>query len=352
MNWIDTRRKLLKLATGEDREGMARAAITAPGGTARASPANGMAVLGDRIVDPPSLDSPPREGARAAVLRRLRRLRRPAEGTGMVRAASLCVASGKGGTGKSIVSASLSSLFSGRGRTLLVDLDLGVGNAHILQDVSPARSLVDVVEGRHSVAGVVAPCSGQVDLVPAGSGVPRMADLSGPEMHLLAAGLADLDRDYRYLVVDSAAGVSLQTVEFARACDVVLIVTTPDLTAMTDAYAFLKVLVGRSPRIEPLLLVNRAGSEREAQEVAERILRVCRRFLGRVPRPVGWIPDDKAVTRSVNQRGPVVLKAPEAPASAALRRIAVTVLEEMNRHHARGMGRALLRHLGHEAPLS
>ena len=91
--------------------------------------------------------------------------------------------------------------------------------------------------------------------------------------------------------------------DFAQACDVTLIVTTPDLTAMTDAYAFLKVLLGRRPEPRPLILVNRVGSEEAAREVVQRIDRVCDRFLGVRPRSIGWIPEDVTVSACVNRRG-------------------------------------------------
>ena len=316
MNWYETRRKLLELATGRRVGGNGR------------PPSNGR-------------HRGYRAGAGSSTPGTVER-------PGIVRAASLSVASGRGGTGKTVVSAALATLFAIRGRTLIVDADLGVGNAHILQDVSPPRSFVDVVEGQHTAREVLVPCSAQIDLLAAGSGVPRMADLSAFELHLIAAGLEELERDYRYLVVDSAAGVSLQTIGFARASDVVLIVTTPDLTAMTDAYAFLKVLEGRSPRCRPLLVVNRVSGESEAREVADRITRVCRRFIGKGPRLVGWIPEDRAVT----QRGPVVLNEPDAPASSALRRVAVRILEELNRRHHPGLGRTFLGHLGYETARS
>jgi flagellar biosynthesis protein FlhG len=258
-----------------------------------------------------------------------------------IRAASLCVASGKGGTGKTVVSASLAHLFGGHGRTLIVDADMGVGNAHILQDVSPARSLVDVVDDVATVREVIVPCGGQIDLLGAGSGVPRMAELSPYEMHLMASGLCEIERDYGYLLVDSAAGVSRQTVTFAGACDMILIVTTPDLTAMTDAYAFYKVLLQSRADAEVRLLVNRATGEEEALEVAERIERVCRRFIGHSPGYLGWLPEDRAVPRCVNRRAPVVLLEPSSPMAYALRRSATRLIEELAVLEPAGFGRSL-----------
>lgn len=345
MDWTQTRKKLLQLATGRPEPVLEEgAAVSGASAAAGAVPAtNGrQAALS---AWPATRAEPPREGDGGA--------RTPTRSTAAderlgraVRARSLCVASGKGGTGKSVVAAALASLFSSRGRTLVVDADLGVGNAHILQDVSPPRTIVDVVEGRQCVRDVLVPCSGQVDLLAAGSGVPRLANLSSYEMHLVATGLEELEFDYRFLLVDSAAGVSRQTISFARASDLTLIVTTPDLTAMTDAYAFLKVLLGRRPEPRPLLLVNRARDEAEANDVTQRIVGVCDRFLGVRPRPIGWLPDDEAVISSVNRRGSVVVLEPHSEAAYSLRRTAVILLEELSRHHPRGLGHTLLADVG------
>src|ERR1700733_6440394 len=106
---------------------------------------------------------------------------------------SVCVASGKGGTGKSVVSASLAALFARSARTLIVDADMGVGNAHILQDVAPEHSFVDLVEGRCSVRDILAPCTSNLDMLAAGSGVSRMASLSSWELHLVAGGIDEIE---------------------------------------------------------------------------------------------------------------------------------------------------------------
>jgi flagellar biosynthesis protein FlhG len=263
-----------------------------------------------------------------------------------VTAVSLCVASGKGGTGKSVVTAALARLASAHRRTLIFDADLGVGNAHILQDVSPARTLVDVVEGRVKLSDVREACGDSLDLVAAGSGVPRMTYLSSYELHLVAHGVGELEREYDYLLVDSAAGISQQTMGFAEASDVVLVVTTPDLTAMTDAYAFLKVLYVRRPEARVLLAVNRAEDEAEAERVRARITEVCERFLGVAPEGIGWIPFDPAVVRAVNHRASIVVAEPDAPAARALRVIAARVLRALGRVEPRGLGRSLLRQIG------
>lgn len=257
---------------------------------------------------------------------------------------SVCVASGKGGTGKSVITASLASLLSARGRTLLVDADMGVGNAHILQDQSPPRSFVDVVAGRCTVGEARVACSSALDLVGGGSGVSRMSALDKGELVHIARGLAEVEDEYQFALVDSAAGISEQTASFAAASDLCIVVTTPDITAMTDAYAFLKVLHASRPRARPLLVVNRVAQgegDDDGAATAERIVAVCHKFLGASPRFLGAVPDDRAVVRSVAMRRPVVVSAPDSAAAKALRAIAREVLVELGTRPRTGLGRTL-----------
>jgi flagellar biosynthesis protein FlhG len=247
----------------------------------------------------------------------------------------------------------VATLLAARGPTLIVDADMGVGNAHLLQDVSPPRSFVDVVSGRCDVRDTVTACRAGLDLLGAGSGVSRMAGLSSYELHLIAQGIAELETGYDYVVVDSAAGISEQTVGFAAACDVVLVVTTPDLTAMTDAYAFIKVLAVKRPELVPLLVVNRVdeapdprdphAAEHTGARVAERMAHVCLKFLAMEPHWVGSVPDDRAVVRSVAARRPVVLSEPGAPAAVALQALSVPLIGSLDRMRGNGgVGERLL----------
>jgi len=310
MNWTETRRKLLKLAAGRS----------------------------------------PRSTLPSSALPRTPEVS-PLKSAGPL-PFSLCIASGKGGTGKSIVSAALAAHFAERGRTLLFDADFGVGNAHILQDVSPERTCVDVVEGRVTLAEARVACGARLDLIAAGSGVPRMAELGDHELFTLARGLGALEREYRTVLVDSAAGVSSQTLAFARACDALLVVTTGDLTAMTDAYAFLKLHFAGRAGAKAFLLVNRAANAEEAEEVTRRIARVGERFLGTAPRCVGWLPHDPIVSACVNRRGPVTRLEPGSEVARALRTVAATLEGELAALTPHGLSASLAREVGELARLA
>lgn len=269
-----------------------------------------------------------------------------------VRAGSICVASGKGGTGKSVFTASVATSLARRGRTLICDADMGIGNAHILQGVSPERSFVELVNESSSATEIVAHCDERLDLIAAGSGVTNMAELSPFELHRIALAIEELEPDYSYLMVDSAAGISSQTVAFAAAADLLVLVTTPDVTAMTDAYAFYKVLLRARPECTPLLVVNRAHDFDEARSVVNRMETVCRKFLKRSPRWIGWVPDDPAVQRAVNARAPVAVHEPTSRAARALDHLGLQVLEELSRSHRGGLGQGLARRVAYSPKLA
>jgi flagellar biosynthesis protein FlhG len=298
-------------------------------------------------------------------LLRFRRDERPTQGTytpavtarrevglARLRAGSICIASGKGGTGKSVFTASLATCLAPRGKTLICDADMGIGNAHILQGVSPERSFVELVAGAAGPREILSRCSDNLDLISAGSGVSNMAELSGRELSRIAEALEELEREYSYLLVDSAAGISNQTISFAAASDLVVVVTTPDVTAMTDAYAFLKVLLRTRPECQPLLVVNRARDFEEARSVVRRIEKVSRRFLERAPRWIGWVPDDPAVQRAVNSRAPVVSHEPGSAASRALEHLSLQVLDELSRTQQAGIGRYLSSRISYSPKLA
>jgi flagellar biosynthesis protein FlhG len=230
----------------------------------------------------------------------------------------------------------------------VLDADFGCANAHLLHDVHPERSLIDVVEGRLSVRDILMECGGNLALLPGGSGFARLAGLTDFELHVVARGIEELEPSFRYLCVDSAAGLSNQTVGFATACDLVLLVTTPDVTAMTDAYAFLKVFVRQNPRAMPLLVVNRCTERGEAEHVAQRVTDVTRKFLGRDLVCIAALPEDRAAFRCTQHRMPVTVGEPHSPLAVALRGLAQIVQEALASVPARGAGASLVRTIGYE----
>ena len=240
-----------------------------------------------------------------------------------------------------MISASISAYCATRGRTLAIDADLGMGNAHILHGVKPAASLVDFIERGYTIGDIRTSCRDGLDLLAGGSGIPHMAGLQREDRARLSEQLAELEVAYKFLILDSAAGISNQTMSFAAAADRLLLVLTPDVTSMTDAYGFLKVHNQVRPAGEALFVVNRAVDEQQAYSTADRFREVSERFLGVQPRWLGFLPEDPAVGASVNRRKPLLLDDPSTPAARSLSGIAAQLFSELECLNPRGLGRSL-----------
>ncbi|MDP6540645.1 MAG: cellulose synthase operon protein YhjQ/BcsQ [Planctomycetota bacterium] len=264
-----------------------------------------------------------------------------------LRAGSICVAGGKGGTGKSVVCAALGSLLSYRGPTLLLDADFGMGNAHLLQGVEPGPSFADFLRGEIGLEGLLVTGREGLDLIPVGHGALDRTELSAFEMHRIATGLERLETGYEHLLVDLPAGASDQTLALASASDVVLLVTNHENTALMDTYAFYKMLSHRRPGVRPLLVVNRVESAELARDTQRRLASVSERYLGRSPRMLGWIPEDRRVRCGLTKTTPIVEREPASPAAIALTELAAKVADELAGGARQGLGRTLLRRVGY-----
>jgi flagellar biosynthesis protein FlhG len=236
---------------------------------------------------------------------------------------TLVVASGKGGVGKSNLSANLAVTLGEQGlRVLLLDADFGQANLDLLLGVHPRWDLQHVLSGEKTMEEIVVDGPAGVRLVPAASGVPELADLDDYRRELVLRGLGPLAAGADLLVVDTASGVSRHVTDFCQVADDVVIVTTPELPAFSDAYGLVKLLVQRGVTRAPHLLVNMATSAEEAEETTHRIRLVARRFLRLELDSWGHVPFDPAVARAVRNQEPVVSAFPQSPAALAYRAVA------------------------------
>ena len=238
-------------------------------------------------------------------------------------ARAIAVTSGKGGVGKTNLAVNLSVCLASLGKKVcLLDADLGLANADVLCNLSPKVTLEHVVSGRCRLAEAMLLAPGGFRLIPGASGVARLADLDGERRLRLLSQLAALEQLADVVVIDTAAGLSANVLAFAAAAHRVLVVTTPEPTAITDGYGMIKALLGPAPKARIELVVNMAGHEQEAYGVFDRMNRVSRTFLKRSIGYAGAIPMDGQVRAAVRQRVPFVLYSPQAAATQAMRRLA------------------------------
>jgi flagellar biosynthesis protein FlhG len=235
----------------------------------------------------------------------------------------LAVASGKGGVGKTNVTANLAVALAQRGaRVWVLDADLGLANLDMVYGVRPAHTLEDVLRGDRRLADVVAEGPAGVRLVPAASGMAELTALTPAQQLRMLEEVDALDGELDVLLIDVAAGISSNVLYFAAAATETLVVTTPEPTAIADAYALVKLLATRWGRRTFPVLVNMASNAADAAAAFERLASVASRFLAVRLESVGWVPCDDAVPRAVRAQTPVVLAAPDAPAARAIADVA------------------------------
>jgi flagellar biosynthesis protein FlhG len=226
----------------------------------------------------------------------------------------ICVASGKGGTGKTVISTNLAVSLARQGLdVLLFDADLGLANAHVLLGISPTHDISSVVSGQKKLDEVVVECQAGVKLISGGSGFSDLAELKDWQVRNLADQLRICEDKADIIIVDLSAGISPQVMRFLAGAHDVIIVTTPDVTALLDAYATLKSMSRERESFEVKVIVNRARSEGEAMAAFEKLREVAGRHLpGATVRLFDWLPHNWYIQNSVNMRQPVVLLHPKS----------------------------------------
>ena len=236
---------------------------------------------------------------------------------------ALAISSGKGGVGKSTVAVNLAILLSRMGRKVaLLDADMGTANADVLCNVMPVHTLAHVVAGRREIEDIVVQAPGGFSLIPGASGLAQMAALGMEERARLVDQFARLEKAYDVLLIDTGAGIGPTVLSLVTAADRVLIVTTPDPTAITDAYAVIKTAYRQRPGLDVRLLVNQAADQDEARQVYTRVANVCRKFLDLDVVYAGYMLRDAVVGQSVRNRRPFALDPRQTPATIALSALA------------------------------
>ncbi len=239
----------------------------------------------------------------------------------------ILVTGGKGGVGKSSFSLNFGLALAELGRrVLLVDCDSGLGSLDVLLGLCPSRHLGHVLAGVCSAADALVAIPGGVRLLPAASGLESLGNASGLQAVRLVKALGQLDGLHDTCLLDSGAGLGPLVRALLRATAEIVVVTTPEPTALADAYATLKTIRRVNPAAQVSLVMNMAETSRDAQDAVRRLEAVCARYLEWTPHHLGWVPRDAAVGRAVRAQRPLLLEPGTSPAAAALRRLAMAYL--------------------------
>ncbi|MEH7336017.1 MinD/ParA family protein [Neobacillus drentensis] len=226
------------------------------------------------------------------------------------------ITSGKGGVGKSnfALNFALSQIESGQ-KVVLIDLDIGMANLEILLGMAPKFHLIDMVKQKKSIWDVMEKGPAGLELISGGSGFHEILDLSEHDSNYLFTELEKLQGYADMILFDTGAGLSKESQRCHLAADEIILVTTPEPTAITDAYSVIKILHHQDSGINVRLVVNRVANSKEGMAIANRVKAVTKQFLEKEIDILGFIPNDSFVFQSVLDQTPFYLKYPKSQAA-------------------------------------
>jgi flagellar biosynthesis protein FlhG len=242
----------------------------------------------------------------------------------------MAIASGKGGVGKTNVVAGLAMALAQLGqRVVVLDADFGLANLDILLGLTPEYTLEHVLRGEKLMEDILLDGPFGIRIIPASSGIQELTRLDAAAELRLIQGLQRISATNDWLLIDTAAGIHDSVIKLLMAAQEVLLVTTPEPTALVDAYAMVKVVHLRDSQKPLWLLVNNSQNQEEAEETIDQLQAATRRFLNRDLQVLGMLPSDPFILQAVRQQRCVVDLFPQAPVSTALRALARQLQEKI-----------------------
>lgn len=244
----------------------------------------------------------------------------------------MAVTSGKGGVGKTFLSANLAAALATRGkRVLVLDADLGLANLDVVLNLQPKITLHDVFTGKVQLEDAILPAPGGFSVLLAGSGLVEYSRLTPEVREQLQRIIDTLAPRFDHILLDTGAGISDVVLYALSLADDVLVIATPEPTSMTDAYATIKVLATQQQRSAIRLVVNQVGRQGEGKVIRHQLQLVVDKFvvpmlqIGAAPPAlelIGEVPLDPAVREAVQQRRLLVEVSPGSAAAQAVDAIA------------------------------
>jgi len=251
----------------------------------------------------------------------------------------ISVTSGKGGVGKTNVSANMAYVMATRFglRVLVLDADLGLGNMDVLFNIRPTSTLQDVLTGNRSLPEILVKGPGGIMILPAASGVEEMTSLTPDQNLKLLEEFEGLSAQFDVLLIDTGAGISENVLTFNLASRETLVVVTPEPTSRTDAFALMKVLFRRQPDKPFLFLANMVRDRQEGVGLFDLVSKVADNFLpGLSLSFAGYLPADSSLTQAVRSQRAINEMLPGAPFSKGMETVVRTLLSRPPRPGAEG----------------
>jgi len=234
----------------------------------------------------------------------------------------ITITSGKGGEGKTNFTVNFAIGLAQAGlKVVILDADFGLANIDVIMGSTATSNLLDLIEGRKNILEIMCEGPENIKFISGGSGIEQLINLNEDQIDALVHNMAMLDDVADVILVDTGAGLSESVMRFVLAADEVILVTTPEPTSITDAYALIKLVAKRDREKRINIVVNRAENRSEASDIAYRISFVAEKFLGMKINALGYILYDEAVVKSVKMQQPYMIAFPAGKASVNMKEI-------------------------------
>ena len=257
----------------------------------------------------------------------------------------IAIASGKGGVGKTNLAINMGIMFAREGKKVIVmDADLGLANVNVILGVIPKYNLYHVMKGQKKLSEIMIETPQGIRIIAGASGFSKLANLTEAEREKFIESMSEL-ASADVLIIDTGAGVSRNVLSFVLAADEAIIVTTPEPTAITDAYGIIKSISTESSRIITKLVVNRVTSFNEGKQVADRVINIAGQFLNVKVDNLGMVFEDEAVLKSVRKQRPFVEAYPKSRVTYSVDHLVKRLLNIPISEKSRGLGRFLKKFL-------
>jgi flagellar biosynthesis protein FlhG len=241
----------------------------------------------------------------------------------------ITIASGKGGVGKTVLAVSISHALANAGkRVLLFDGDVGMANVDIQLGVMPDKDLATVISGEFSMTDVAFKIEeGGFDVIAGRSGSGSLGSLHKSELSKIRNDIVQLSEIYDYVILDLGAGIDEAVQTLSSGNGPKLVVTTGDPTALTDAYAYIKIMQQRSPGSAMEVVVNMAKSTDEGEKIYEKLKNACSNFLGIEPPLAGIVLQDDKVAASIRAQSGLLTRYPTSNVAQNVEDIAASIMK-------------------------
>ncbi len=243
---------------------------------------------------------------------------------------SIAITSGKGGVGKTNIATNLAIALAVKSnkKIYILDADLGLANIDVILGITPKFNLGHMLRGEKELEEIIVQGPMGINIIPGTSGVSELANLSDEAREDFLKKLAVLEEEDGILIIDTGAGINNNVLDFVLSADEVIVVTTPEPTAITDAYALIKIISGEKESTNINLIVNMIRKEEEFELVTRGILLVAKQFLGLDIKKLGYIYYDDVVSKAVLSQDAFYILYPDSLATKCIENIALHLLDK------------------------